>query len=157
MAVTTASAISRAILKPVYRFGIPNSDPESFKIVKINSSKKRQMTCRRASRAMFWAIQNAKYPTLSGALPLDPTGEGLQHPLDSPAAQRFFSLLRSSCYRHHQKITGYDTDSQFHKRSYLLWLLNLLVFKVVASVSKCFQYRNWILFCEIWVYGVVFH
>ena len=35
------SAISRAILKPVYRFGIPNSDPQTLKKVKINSSKNR--------------------------------------------------------------------------------------------------------------------
>ena len=38
------SVVSRAILKPVYRFGIPNSDPQTLKSVKINSSKNRQMT-----------------------------------------------------------------------------------------------------------------
>ena len=38
------SAVSCAILKPVYRFGIPNSDPQTLKSVKINSSKNRQMT-----------------------------------------------------------------------------------------------------------------
>ena len=39
-----SSALSRAILKPVYRFGIPESDPQTLKSVKINSSKNRQMT-----------------------------------------------------------------------------------------------------------------
>ena len=38
------SAISRAILKPVYWFGIPNSRPPNSQKLKINSSKNRQMT-----------------------------------------------------------------------------------------------------------------
>ena len=50
------SGISRAIFKLVYWFVIPNSDPQTLKSVKINSSKNRQMT----TRAMFWVIQNAK-------------------------------------------------------------------------------------------------
>ena len=57
------SAISRAILKPVYRFGIPNSDPQTLKSVKMNSSKNRQVVTvfyRKATRAIFWAVQNAK-------------------------------------------------------------------------------------------------
>ena len=43
------SVVSRAILKLVYQFGIPNTGPQTLKIVKINSSKNRQMT----TRAMF--------------------------------------------------------------------------------------------------------
>ena len=38
------SAVSRAILKLVYQFGMPNSDTQTLKSVKINSSKNRQMT-----------------------------------------------------------------------------------------------------------------
>ena len=38
------NAVSRAILQPVYWFGIPNSDPQNLKSVKINLSKNRQMT-----------------------------------------------------------------------------------------------------------------
>ena len=38
------SAVSRAILKPVYRFGIQNTGAQTLKSVKINSSKNRQMT-----------------------------------------------------------------------------------------------------------------
>ena len=37
-------AVSRAILKPVYLFGIPNSDPQTLESVKINLSKNRQLT-----------------------------------------------------------------------------------------------------------------
>ena len=38
------SAVSWAILKMVYQFGIPNSDPQTLKSVKTSSSKNRQMT-----------------------------------------------------------------------------------------------------------------
>ena len=47
-------SVSRALLKPVYRFGILNSDPQTLKSVKINLSKNRQMTCRRATKAMLF-------------------------------------------------------------------------------------------------------
>ena len=40
----TCSAVYRAILKAVYRFGISNFDPQTLKSVKINSSKNRQIT-----------------------------------------------------------------------------------------------------------------
>ena len=39
-----SSAISRAILKSVYQSGIPNSDTQTVKSVKNNSSKNRQLT-----------------------------------------------------------------------------------------------------------------
>ena len=38
-----------------------------------------------------------------------PTGEGLQHSSDSPAAQLFF-LLQVSENQHSKKIAGYGTD-----------------------------------------------
>ena len=40
----TISAVSRAILKPAYWFGIPNSDLQTLKSVKINSARYRRMT-----------------------------------------------------------------------------------------------------------------
>ena len=46
-----------------------------------------------------------------------PHWEGLTTPLpDSPAAQRFFSSLRSSKNRHPQKIAGYGTDMESFSR-----------------------------------------
>ena len=36
--------------------------------------------CCKATRAMFWAIQNSKWPKFPMALSLNPTGESLQHP-----------------------------------------------------------------------------
>ena len=37
------STVFRAILKPVYQFWIPKSDPKTLKSVKINSSKNNEM------------------------------------------------------------------------------------------------------------------
>ena len=39
-----------------------------------------------------------------------PTGEGLQHSSDSPAAQLFFFLLQVSENQHSKKIAAYGTD-----------------------------------------------
>ena len=64
--ILDTSAISRAILKPVYWFGIPNSRPPNSQKLKINLSKNRQMTVHALvpqcaePQAMFWVIQNAK-------------------------------------------------------------------------------------------------
>ena len=41
---------------------------------------------------------------------MSPTGEGLQHSPDSPAAQLFFFLLQVSENQHSKKIAGYGTD-----------------------------------------------
>ena len=38
------NVVSRAIVKPVYWFGIPNSDPQNLRSVKIYSSKSRLLT-----------------------------------------------------------------------------------------------------------------
>lgn len=40
----TSSAVYRAILKPLYPFGISNLDSQTLKSVKIDSSKNRQIT-----------------------------------------------------------------------------------------------------------------
>ena len=55
-------AVSRAILKPVYRFGIPNSDPWTLKSVKINSSKNRKMTVAEPPEPCFelFRMQNSQ-------------------------------------------------------------------------------------------------
>ena len=100
------SAVSRAILKPVYRFGIPNSDPQTLKNARINSCKNRQMTCREQCFEQF-RMQNSH----SFFLRLHPWTEleSLQHPPpsppspDPPAAKQFFSSLRLSKNRHPQK------------------------------------------------------
>ena len=52
-------AISRAILKLVYRFGIPKWDPQTLESVKISSYENKQIAIVRfhwAIRAMSWAI-----------------------------------------------------------------------------------------------------
>ena len=103
-----SSIVSRAILKLLNLFGIPNWDPKLSKVF-ISDESFCYHFCHRATRAMFWAIQNAKLSKFSGALPLDPTRETLQHLPDSPAAQGIFSLLCSLKNQHLQKIAGYST------------------------------------------------
>ena len=77
------SAVSRAILKPIYRFGIPNSQPQTLKNV--------DLWCKLSS-------------TFVVAEPRERCLELFIMQNDSPAAQRFFSLLRSSKNRHPKKL-----------------------------------------------------
>ena len=60
----------------------------------------------------FELLRRQNIQKFSRALPLDPTGTGLQHPPPpySPAAQWFFCSLRLSRNWHLPKIAGYGTD-----------------------------------------------
>ena len=59
----------------------------------------------------LFSMQNSqKFPGFFSSL--DPTGEGLQHPPDYPASQRFFSSLHLPKNWHPPKIAGYGTG--FH-------------------------------------------
>ena len=77
--------------------------------VKIKCKTFITVRCRRATRVILWAIQNAKWPTFSGACSLDPIWEGLQCSPDFPAAQQFFSSLPLSKNWLPPKIAGYST------------------------------------------------
>ena len=70
--------ISRAILKPVHQFGIPNSDPKTPKSIKINSSKNRQTTVHALVPQCFELFKMQYSQKFSGPSPLDQSGEGLQ-------------------------------------------------------------------------------
>ena len=70
--------ISRAILKPVHQFGIPNSDPKTPKSIKINSSKNRQTTVHALVPQCFELLKMQYSQKFSGPSPLDQSGEGLQ-------------------------------------------------------------------------------
>ena len=96
------SAVSRAILKSVYRFSIPNSDPKTLKSVKIHlkidkwpfmhylSTSLSYLECKIAKS--FWGFAPG------------PQWEGLQCPPDTPAAQQFFFSLCLSKNWHLKKI-----------------------------------------------------
>ena len=105
------SAVCKAIFKLVYRFEIANSNHQTLKSVKNNSSKKRQITVHslvpQCALSVFSFSECKITKNFPGLCPY-PTGKGFQRPPDSPAAQRFFSSLRSSKNRHHKKIVGHS-------------------------------------------------
>ena len=109
------SAVSRAILKPVYGFGIPNSNPQTLKSVKINSSKNRQLTfqtlvpqCVEPQEGCFELLRIQNRQNFSGALLLDPTGEGSSTPSRLPSCTTVFltTLVEKPAP---PKIAGYGT------------------------------------------------
>ena len=109
------SAVSRAILKPVYRFGIPNSNPQTLVSVKINSSKNRQMTVYEHNVPLvpLSVLSYSEYKIVQifrGFAP-GPLGKGLQRLPDSSAARRSFSSQLSSKNRHPKKLL--DTELNF--------------------------------------------
>ena len=107
---TRSSAISRAILKPVYQFGIPNSNLQTLKSVDFwckLSSTLLVAEPREQCFELFRKQNNQKFP---GFHPWTPLGRAYSTAPDSPAAQRFFSSLCLSKNRHPKKIAGYGTE-----------------------------------------------
>ena len=51
------SAVSRAILKPVYQLGIPNLEPQTLKGAKTNSAKNRQTTVHDQNHWQEWCFE----------------------------------------------------------------------------------------------------
>ena len=103
------SAVSRAILKPLYRIGIPNSNSETLKSVdfwcKLSSMFLVAESRERCSE-LFRTQNSEKFPEFR---PWTPLGRAYSAAPDSPTAQWFFSSLRSSKNLHPQKIAGYGT------------------------------------------------
>ena len=94
-----SSAVSRAILKLVYRLGIPNSGAQTLKTVKINYSKDRQMTihalvpqCAEPWERCFelFGMQNSQ--NLPELHPWTPPGEDLQCTSRLPSCTTVFIL-----------------------------------------------------------------
>ena len=94
----TSSAVSRAILKSVYRIGIPNSNPQTLKSVNF--------WCKLSSAFLVAESRERCFELIR----MTPLGRAYSAASDSPAAQRFFSSLCLSKNRHPQKIAGYGTD-----------------------------------------------
>ena len=99
---------SRSILKSVIWFGIPNSNPQTLKSVKINSFKNRHMTVHEPRKHCFELFRMQNSQNVLGLCPWTPLGMAYSAK-DSPAAYCFFSLLCSSKNWQPQKTAGYDT------------------------------------------------
>ena len=97
------SAVSRAILKPVYQFGIPNSDPKLSKVLISGISfRHRSLSQSHESDVLsLFRMQNTQ--DFPGLCPWT-------HWRELTAPPRLTSsLLRSSKNRHPQKISEYGT------------------------------------------------
>ena len=90
------SAKSRAILKPVYQSGIPNSNPQMLESVDFWCKLSSTFLVAEPRERCFelFRMQNSqKFP---GFCPWTPLGRAYSAAPDSPAAQRFFFLLHPS-------------------------------------------------------------
>ena len=104
------SVVSRAILKLVYWFGIPNSNPQMLISVDFWCKLLSMFLVSELTEQCFelFRLQNSqKFP---GFCPWTPLGRAYSTTLDSLAAQWFFSSLCLSKNRHPPKIAGYSTD-----------------------------------------------
>ena len=102
--------VSSAILKPVYWFGIPNSNPQTLKSVNFwckLSSTFLVADLREQCFELFRMQNSKKFPRFHPWTPLEMAYSATP---DSLTAQRFFSSLRSSKNRQPPKIAGYCTD-----------------------------------------------
>lgn len=111
------SSIYRAMLKPVYRFGIPKSDPRTLKNanlihLKIDKSSLFVVTePRERCFALFRMQNNQTFLVFHHWTPL-----GAPHPPYSLAAQQLFYSLRLLKIRHPKKIAGYSTENSIRTR-----------------------------------------
>ena len=116
----TESNISQCRIQSYFGAGIPVWDPrfrpqilKNVRLVLYLFNVKHCLSSQTAMKTMFWASQNAKQPQFLRALPLDPTGEGLQHPPsppDPPAAMRFLNTALLVYYW--QEIFPFGSDAR---------------------------------------------
>ena len=86
------SAVSRAILKLAYQFGIPNSNPQTLKSVDFWCKLSSAFLVAEPREWCFELFRMQNSQKHSRVLPLDPTGEGLQHCLRLPSCTMVFLL-----------------------------------------------------------------
>ena len=151
------SAVSRAILKPVYGFGIPKSNPQTLKSVKINSSKNRQLTfqtlvpqCVEPQEGCFELLRIQNRQKFFWGFAPGPHWGGLQHPLQTPQLYNGFShyarrktSTSKNCWIRHwwltarNKLTYIHADYEFH-----LWLTD-----IAATYFVLFLQGNYNIVC----------
>ena len=86
------SAVSRAILKPVYQFGIPNSNPHTLKSADFWCKFSSTFLVAEPRERCFELFRTQNSQKNSRVSPLDPTGEGLQHRPRLPGCTSVFLL-----------------------------------------------------------------
>ena len=103
------SVVSRAILKPVYRSGIPNSNPQTLRSVDFWCKLSSTFLVAEPRERCFELFRTQNSQKFPGFRPWTPLGRAYSATPDLSALQRFFSSLRSSKNWHPQKSAGYGT------------------------------------------------
>ena len=135
--VYKVSAISRTILKPVYQFGIPNSNPQMLKSVDFWCKLLSTFLVAEPRQQCFELFKTQNSQTFPGFHPWTPLGRACSATPDSPTAQPFFSLLCSSKNWHDQKIAGYSTEGSSKRWS--LWVCKKYIDVLVRIVLNPFN------------------
>ena len=93
----TTNAISRAILKPAYRFGIPNSNSQTLKSVDFWCKLLSMFLVAKPREWCFELCRKQNSQKFLGFHPWTPLGKAYSAGTDSPAAQRFSP--RYTCWK----------------------------------------------------------
>ena len=88
----SSNAVSRAILKPVYRFGIPNSNPQTLKSVDLWCKLSSTFFVAKPRERCFELFRTENRQKFSRFSPLDPTEEGLERLPRLPSCSTVFLL-----------------------------------------------------------------
>ena len=83
------SAVSRAILKPVYRFGIPNSDPQTLKSVDFQCKLSSPFVVAEPRERCFVLSKMQNSQNFPGLCPWTILRKRLTAPPDSPVTKLF--------------------------------------------------------------------
>ena len=115
------SSIYRAMLKPVYRFGIPNSDPRTLKNanlihLKIDKSSLFVVTEPRERCFALFRMQNNQ--TFLVFHPWTPLGAPPPPPTPAPHTPQLHNSFSTRLLkiRHPTKIAGYSTENSIRTR-----------------------------------------
>ena len=128
------SAISRAVLKLVYLFGIPNSNPQMLKSVDFWCKLSSTFLVAEPREWCFELFRMQNSQTFPGFCPWTPLGRAYSIVPDSPAVQQFFSSLHLSKNQHPQKIAGYSIDIFLFLR---LNLTNCIILQTDLKDTVC--------------------
>ena len=133
----TYSAISRAILKLVYQFGIPSSNPQMLKSVDFWCKLSSTFLVAEPRQQCFELFRMQNSQLFPGFHPWTPLGKAYSAAPDSLAAQRFFSSLHSSKNWHPQKTAGYSTGLKTcHERPHLVSGHFIMVFYKTTTCPR---------------------
>ena len=123
------------MLKLVYWFGIPNSNPQMLKSVDFWCKLSSVFLVAEPKEQCFELFKTQNSQKFPGFCPWTPLGRAYSSAPDSPAAQLFFSSLHMSKNRHPQKIAGYSIVLVCQLVVVVCPFVSLLIVLIVLSVG----------------------